>query len=367
MNSQQWLRRVVVISLGVLGPALGSWAQVTVTNLVTDNQGVNAALLADPDLVNPWGVTYSPSSPFWVGDNGTGLATLYNVNPVTNVPSKVGLTVTLPGNGTVTGAIFNSTSNFNSDLFLFVGEDGTVSGWRGALGTTAETLQGGNPANVYKGVTLGTTSKGTYIYAANFEEGTIDVTPGTGAPALIGNFTDPNLPTGFAPFNVSNLGGTLYVTYAKQDAAHHDDVPGAGNGFVDAFDLNGNFVERIASEGLLNSPWGLAIAPAGFDGVGGDLLVGNFGDGTIDAINLSTFASDGQIRDVHGDPIEIDGLWSLIPGNDGNGGNSSQVYFSAGSNGENDGLFGVLTVPEPGSLGVILIGFGALILRRRVA
>jgi uncharacterized protein (TIGR03118 family) len=246
-----------------------------------------AAAVTDPGLINAWGLTASASSPFWTSANGAGTSELYN-----GAGAKQGLVVTIPGiggnAGTPTGIIFNGTTNFNSDLFIFATEDGTVAGWRGALGTTAETLNNstGN-GSVFKGIATGTTAQGTYLYVADFHNGVIDVIPGTGARALTGTFTDKNLPAGYAPFNVQNLGGVLYVTYAKQDAAGHDDVPGAGNGFVDAFDLNGNFTARLVSGGALDSPWGLVIAPAGFGDVGGDLLVGNFGDGKINAYTMA--------------------------------------------------------------------------------
>jgi uncharacterized protein (TIGR03118 family) len=366
MKSRQRLFGNVVVLAGAILPVAKGWAGVTVTNLVTDNQSVNSALITDPNLINPWGMSYSGTSPFWVSDNGTHLATLYNVNPITNVPATVSLDVSIPANGNVTGQAFNGTTGFNSDSFLFVSEDGTVSGWRSALGTTAEILQSGSAANAYTGAALATISGNAYLYTANFKVGTIDVIKGSASePTLPGTFTDPNLPAGYAPFNVENLGGTLYVTYALQNTAGDFAVPGAGNGFVDSFDLNGNFLERDASNGSLNAPWGVAIAPAGFDGVGGDLLVGNFGDGTINAFNTTTFASEGPLKDSMGNPITIDGLWSLTVGNGASAGSSSQIYFTAGSNGEADGLFGTLSVPEPSSIAAVLVGAGALARRRQ--
>ena len=300
----------LAVLTAVLLPAIQSQAQVSVTNLVTDDQAVNAATITDANLQNAWGISMSATSPFWVSDNATGVATIYNVNPVTNVPVKQGLTVTIPGDGSATGQVFsNVAGNFNGDTFLFVNEDGTVSGWRGALGTTAETLQVASIANVYKGAALVNNGGNVYLYATNFRADTIDVLKGNvGAPPLPGSFTDPNIPAGFAPFNIENLDGTLYVTYAKQDAAKHDDVAGPGNGFVDAYDTNGNLLGRIASGGSLNSPWGMTIAPSSFGPIAGDLLVGNFGDGTINAFNLTTHAYDGPLKDLSSTPISIDGL-----------------------------------------------------------
>ncbi|PYN07038.1 MAG: TIGR03118 family protein, partial [Candidatus Rokuibacteriota bacterium] len=227
----------------VLGPDAPANAEVfDVTNLVTDDQSVNAAQLTDPHLKNAWGIAHSSMSPFWVSANGAGLAVLYNVNPTTNVTSKLGLEVTIPGAGNVTGQAFNSAGSpaFNGDAFLFVSEDGTVSGWRGALGNAAETLQLASDANVYKGTTQVMVGGHAYLLSANFRAGTIDVLKGeAGSPDLAGHFTDPNLPSGFAPFNVQVLGGKIYVAYAQQDAAKHDDVAGAGHGFVTEFDTNG--------------------------------------------------------------------------------------------------------------------------------
>jgi len=230
----------------------------SVTNLVTNDQSANPAQITDTDLVNAWGISASGGSPFWVSDNGTGVSTLYSVNPLTNATTKQGLTVTIPGDGSVTGQAFNSAGGsgaFNGDTFLFVSEDGTISGWRNALGTTAETLQIGSSSNVYKGTTLDTTGGNSYLLSANFRAGTIDVLKGsTAAPDLAGKFTDPGLPTGYAPFNVQMLNGRIYVTYALPDADKKDDVPGPGHGFVSVFDLNGNFIGRVGSAGAPNSP-----------------------------------------------------------------------------------------------------------------
>lgn len=332
---------------------------VTITNLVTDDQSVNAATLTDPNLVNPWGISASSSSPFWVSDNGTGVSTLYSVDKLTGVPTKLGLTVTIPGNGPVTGQVFNTANMsgaFHGDLFLFVGEDGTISGWRGSLGTSAEVLALSSPDNVYKGVTLDTVGGSSYLLAANFHTGVIDVLKGAaGDPDLPGKFVDPGITNGYAPFNIEKIGNRIYVTYALQDAAGHDDVAGAGNGFVSAFDSNGNFVGRVGSHGTLDSPWGLAIAPTKFGSIAGDLLVGNFGDGHINVFDQNTNAFVGQLMGTNGQPLAIDGLWGLIPGNNGSAGNSSRIYFTAGSDDESHGLFGVLSVPEPSSaiLGLI--------------
>ena len=215
------------------------------TNLVTDDPSANPAMLTDPNLKNAWGISATATSPFWVSDNGTGVATLYQVDAITNVPTKVNLEVTIPGDGSVTGQINNpiGAGGYNGDAFLFVSEDGTISGWRGALGTNAEVLQSFDASNVYKGTTAASVGGHGYLYSTNFHTGAIDILKGdAGAPDLTGNFTDPNLPSGYAPFGIQKLGSTIYVTYALQDAAGRGDVAGAGHGFVNAFDFQGNFV-----------------------------------------------------------------------------------------------------------------------------
>ncbi len=387
--------RRAIIWLGLCCAILGSANTargdvISVTNLVTDDQAVNSAQITDPFLKNAWGISHSTGSPFWVSDNGMGVTTLYQINPTTNATTKVilgsppdasgGVVIPPVGSGTPTGQVFNTAgaSAFNGNLFLFVSEDGTISGWRGALGTTAEVLQLAQAANVYKGTTLVDTGGHSYLLSANFRAGTIDVLKGdAAAPGLPGKFLDPNLPSGYAPFNIQVLGGRIYVTYALQDSAKHDDDPGAGRGFVSAFDTQGNFLGRVASMGTLNSPRGLSIAPTSFTGFAGDLLVGNFGDGTINVFNPDPVTPGflGQLSGTDGKPIVIDGLWGLIPGNDGNGGSSQKIYFSAGPNDETNGLFGVLqsvqSVPEPSSMAlelaavVLLVGRWAWKNRRR--
>jgi uncharacterized protein (TIGR03118 family) len=343
-----------------LSAAVQANAQFAVKNLVTDDQSVNAAAITDGHLLNGWGISSSGTSPFWVSANGSSLAVIYNVTPGADATTKAGLEVTIPGDGTVTGQAFsNVAGNFNGDTFLFVSEDGTVSGWRNALGTNAEVLQTGLAINSYKGATVSISGGDVYLFAANFATGAVDVLKGnSGAPNLTGNFTDPGLPSGYAPFNVQNLGGTIYVTYAQRDAGTGDDVAGAGHGFVDAFDTNGNFLKRIATQDVLNSPWGLAIAPPSFGAIAGDLLVGNFGNGMINAFDLTTLANEGPLMSASSAPLVIDGLWGLAVGNDGSAGSSSRVYFSAGPDDESHGLFGVIQrVPEPAACPLLVVGF----------
>jgi uncharacterized protein (TIGR03118 family) len=361
------LRRVMLIAAAmvvagasaqcVLADGANSFSQ---TNLVSDIPGM--AAVTDPNLVNPWGMSSGPTSPIWVSDNGAGVSTLY-----TGAGTKLGLTVTIPDSGgpsAPTGQVFNSSSAFNGDLFIFASEHGIISGWRGSLGTTAEILSNQSGAEaVYKGLAIATVGSNTYLYAADFHNNMITVIPSTGAPALSGNFVDPNLPAGYAPFNIQSINGMLYVTYALQDASKHDDVSGAGHGFVDVFNLQGVLQTRLITKGALNSPWGLAVAPGGFGSFGGDLLVGNFGDGAINAYDPLTGAWMGELMDSSGTaPLVNQGLWGLKFGNGGNGGNLDELFFTAGIPGdgevEDHGLFGVIKAPEPGVLG--LLGSGLL-------
>jgi uncharacterized protein (TIGR03118 family) len=352
MRRKHRTRRLALIGLGfgwmlgfmgIAAPAKAGDV-FAVTSLVTD--------ATDGLLINPWGISGSGNSPFWISDNGSGVATLYSVDPTTNVATKQSLVVTIPGDGSVTGQVFNGGAGLNSDRFLFVSEDGTISGWRPALGTTAEIPQSPDPANVYKGVTLDTTGGHSYLLSANFATARIDVLKGeSSAPDLAGRFLDPNLPAGYAPFNISKLGNTIYGTYALRNGK--DDSPGPGHGFVTAFDENGIFLGRIGALGTLNSPWGLAIAPSGFGSLAGDLLVGNFGDGRINIFSAdpNSPAFLGQLTDVStGNPLSIDGLWGLIPGDGSPAGNIHDIYFTAGPNDESGGVLGVLSsVPEPSS------------------
>jgi len=318
----------------------GSYAE---TNLVSDLAGI--AQLQDTNLVNPWGISFSTTSPFWISDNGSGLSTLYAVtNDASGAPKvvKQGLQVTIPGEGVPTGQLFNTTPGFNGDIFIFAGEDGTISGWRGALGTAAELLVSRSNA-VYKGITLVTNCGAPRLLLANFREGTIDVYE---TNLDLTQFADPKAPAGYAPFNVQNLHDFIFVTFAKQDDAKHDDVAGDGNGLIDVFNLKTGKFHRFATGSnaggkltVINSPWGLALAPESFGKHEDELLVGNFGSGTI-----MTFEADGDFRglleDANGQPVGADGLWGLSFGNGGKAGVPDALYFTAGLNGEADGLFG---------------------------
>jgi uncharacterized protein (TIGR03118 family) len=336
------------------------------TNLVSDIPGM--ARVTDPSLVNPWGMASSATSPWWVSDNGMDLSTLYNGN----TGAKSALVVDIPS-AAPTGLVFNNTADFllpggSKALFIFSTETGHIAAWNGAQGTTAISMAAPGGA-VYKGLAIGTANSASYLYAADFLQGKVQVfnsTFGT-TNTLTGNFTDPNLPSGYAPFGIKNLGGKIYVTYAQQSGipGDIDEVHGAGKGFVDVFDTNGNLLNRVASGGTLNAPWGLTIAPSNFGDFSNDLLVGNFGDGTINAFDPTTFTFEGQLLDVNGNPVVIDGLWDLNFGNGANAGLRNSLYFSAGINDENDGLVGFLHVPEPFTLSVFGAGLAGLAAVRR--
>jgi uncharacterized protein (TIGR03118 family) len=329
------------------------------TNLVADTPGV--ALVTDPKLINPWGIALNaPIGVFWIADNGTGVSTLYD-GAGQPFPSGSPLIVTIPPpagspagtTATPTGTVFNSGSGFVISAngasapaqFLFAGEDGTISGWNSAVDGTHAVVKVDNSAQraVYKGLALGTNATGTFLFAANFKSGKIDVFDqqfhGSSVP---GGFTDASIPAGFAPFNIKNLNGKLFVTYAKQNAAGDADMPGPGNGFVDVFDTNGTRLQRLASGGSLNSPWGETIAPASFGDFSNDVLVGNFGDGRINAFDPASGALVGQLQDAQGNPITIDGLWALTFGNGTGSADANTLYFTAGTDHEKHGLFAKL-------------------------
>ncbi len=364
---------IALAGAGLLALQAGSAQaqEVKVTNLVSD--GSVPAATIDPNLINPWGLASGPTSPIWVSDNNSGFSTLYN-----GAGGKIPLNVAIPppggasGAGTPTGVVFNGGGGFNvsaggstgSSLFMFATEDGTIAGWSPSVNLNNAVLAVDNSAGgtgaVYKGLAIGSTGAGSFIYAANFRAG--DVEMYNSSFGLVNTFTDPTVKPGYAPFNVEDLGGTLYVTFALQDAAKHDDVAGPGNGYVDAFSLDGTFERRIVSlGGQINSPWGLDIAPTSFGKLAGDLLVGNFGDGTISVYNPLTSVFEGKLLGTNGLPIVEGDLWGLINGNGGSGGNPNDVYFSAGIADEAHGLFGVLSaVPEPRTWGLMIVGLGLM-------
>jgi uncharacterized protein (TIGR03118 family) len=318
----------------------------------------------DPNLINPWGIARSATSPFWVSDNGMGVTTVYTgAGALVKVGGFDAITIAAPPGQTSpaspTGDVFNiAGSGFNitsgghtgSSVFIFATEDGTISGWNPTVDPASSVLavdnsQGGTGA-VYKGLAIGQTEDGTFLYAANFRNGTVDVFDQNFQQ--VNSFTDPKVPAGYAPFNVQVLDNHLFVTFALQNDTKHDDVAGAGHGFVDEFDLEGHMLHRVASGGALDSPWGLAIAPPGFGEFANDLLVGNFGDGTINVFNPKNDHFLGKLEGANGAPITIGDLWALIPGNASAGSDPNKIYFTAGVQNEAHGLFGSLAaIPEP--------------------
>jgi uncharacterized protein (TIGR03118 family) len=325
-----------------------------VHKFVADQPG--AADFTDSRLINAWGIAISGTSPLWVCDGGSGFSTVYSagangfsISPVTAAipPSSTG------GNTVCTGIVFNSSSAFlmgstnpRPASFIFATEGGTISAWANAVDPTHALMMVDNSAAgaVYKGLAIVTTGSEPRLYAANFHSGSIDVFDGNFKPvSLPGAFSDPAIPPGFAPFNIQNLGGKLYVTYAKQDADKRFDVPGVGNGYVAVYDSSGALLKHLVSGGplsLLNSPWGVQIAPSNFGIYSGALLVGNFGDGLIHAYDLSSGAFLGTLQDQNGVNIQIPYLWGLQFGNGGNGGDTSALFFAAGPSSQRHGLLG---------------------------
>jgi uncharacterized protein (TIGR03118 family) len=317
-------------------------------NLVSDIPGM--ADVTDPNLVDPWGMSFSAGSPFWVSDAGKSVSTLYNgAGAITPLVVSIPAGAKGPAKSSASGQVNNNTTVFllpsgAKSSFIFATEDGTISGWSAGAASIPMVDNSASGA-AYEGLAIGTSAIGGTLYAANLNSGNIDVFDGKWAPAtLAGNFQDPNLPSGFAPFNIWNLGGKLYVMYAKQNAAKKRDVAGLGNGFVSVFDLNGTFQKRLISNGVLNSPWGIAIAPATWGAFGGAILVGNFGDGHINAFDPNTGATLGTLQDKTGQPIVNSGLWALAFGN-GSSGDANTLYFTAGIQGETHGLFGAIAPP----------------------
>jgi uncharacterized protein (TIGR03118 family) len=331
------------------------------TDLVSDIPG--RAQKTDPNLVNPWGLASARTGQVWVSDNGSDKATTYEGARPGKPVSILPLVVSIPEGGAPTGIVRNDTDEFRFSgfgktgvaRFIFAGEDGDLFAWDPDVSRTHAVRvaheNSGSENAVFKGLTLvGSPEKHENrgkedkpkVLVANFRDARIDVfdTHFNLVPST-GQFEDPAIPSGFAPFDVKVIGSRVFVTYAKQDADKQDDVAGPGNGFIDVFSTEGTLLQHFASRGVLNSPWGLEVAPRGFGKFSGDLLVGNFGDGHINAFDLFTGHLEGVVKDRKGHPIEIPGLWGLLRGTDRSGGRDA-VWFAAGINGEANGLLGVL-------------------------
>ena len=331
-------------------------------NLVSDDTSLIPADQQDGLVVNAWGLASSPTSPWWIANNGSDTSTLFNAGTNT-IPSLV---VAIRG-GVPTGLVFNNSgggfvvsngSASGSAVFLFSSETGIISGWSPNVPPPPPSTQAQVGAMVadaiYKGLAIAGTGANARLYATNFHAGTVDVFDNAFTLlSMPGAFTDPNLPGGFAPFGIQNIGGTIYVTYALQDADKEDEIHGPGLGYVDAYDTDGHLLRRVASAGALNAPWGLAMAPSGFGAFGGALLIGNFGDGRINAYDLASNTTTGEaafagpLHSASGPPLAIDGLWALQFGNGAGAGSPNTLFFTSGPLDESHGLFGSIEPAGP--------------------
>jgi uncharacterized protein (TIGR03118 family) len=364
MHPSRWLLASAVILTLHAAPATAQFYQQH--NLASFPGGVPPNP-PDTDLVNPWGLTSGPTTPWWLADNGVDKSTLYTFAGV-----KQGLIVSVAGaptgavfNGSVAQFVLTATNNPDGKLgkaaFIFATEEGTILAWNNSAPSTKATVvvpapppSGDTPSPAYKGLAiaqLDSSDDTTWrLFATNFSQGRVDVFDGSFNPVNDPGFQDPTLPEGYAPFGIQTIGNTIYVTYALRNEETGDDVAGPGNGFVNAFDLQGNLVTRVASRGPLNSPWGLAWGSDQFGTYSGHLLVGNFGDGRINTFALQsdgTYESTGPLHSASGPPLRIEGLWAIQFGKAGNNGNPSQLFFTAGPDDEDGGLFGFLTAAGP--------------------
>jgi uncharacterized protein (TIGR03118 family) len=349
---------VCVITLAACGGGSNSNSPIAQTTGLTDtalvSNGVIAAAHTDRNLQNAWGVASTPNGNFWIADNNSNLSTIYDGTGASR-PLVVSIPAGTNGPSTPTGVVYNGTADFvittgvgsQPAEFIFVGEGGTITGWQqtisGSTATIAYDDAGGGA--VYKGLALLNDGTSNHLYATDLHNAKIDVFDATFQKVtLAGNFTDPTIPAGFAPFGIQTLSGQLYVTYARQDATAHDEVLGAGLGYVDIFDADGNLVKRFASAGVLNAPWGIALAPTGFGPAAGNLLIGNFGDGTINRFDPISGARLGSISLASGNVLVIPGLWALVFGNGAANQSADELFYTAGPTNQVDGVFGSIKV-----------------------
>lgn len=345
-----WMAMLSLLTIAALS-LTASAQKVNITDLTSDITAVGS--FTDPNLQDAWGMSTSPAGPWWISDRKTGLSTLYIAS---GQPQS--LVVTIPpasgtGTGSPTGTVFNpSTTDFKihsqTTPFLFCTIDGTISGWY--AGTQAFiAVNNSSSGAIYFGMALASAGGNNYLYLANFNAGTIEVYDRNYSPFSFGagSFVDSNLPSGYAPFNIQKVGNNLVVTYAKQNSGKNFVVPGPGNGYVDIYDTQGNLQLRLAHTIYMNAPWGAVQAPASFNGFGNNLLIGNFGAGSISAYNINTGAWIGNMLNVNNLPVQIDGLWALTFGNGGSDGPTGTLFFTAGPYLGNHGIFGSMT-PHPG-------------------
>jgi uncharacterized protein (TIGR03118 family) len=347
---------VLAIAALAVGPVsaanINAANSYTVTPLVSDT-GVDGSLV-DTNLVNGWGITAGPTTPWWVANNGTDTSTLYRGDG-----TKVPLTVSVPGGPT--GTVFNGDANSfivtsgtaaGAARFIFANEDGEIRGWNSAVpaagSTVTEIGAAAEDGASYKGLAIGTVGTDSFLYAADFHNAKVDVYD-AGWTLQTWSLVDPGIPAGFAPFGIQNLNGMIFVTYAKQDADAADEVAGDGLGYVSAFGTDGSFLGRVASRGALNAPWGLAWAPAeGFGRFSGDLLVGNFGNGRINAYAWTPggWEERGHLKTADHHPLVIDGLWGIGFGKGAAAGPTTSLYFAAGPDDEEHGMYGSVTFSQ---------------------
>jgi uncharacterized protein (TIGR03118 family) len=343
----------------------------TDTALVSNKTGVVATTTTiDTNLSNPWGLVTAPGLPFWIADNNSNSASLYSGTGQIQTNAVTGSTttaITIPASATgvaanPTGQVYNGTGGFlistsngqETSLFIFSGEGGTIAAWAQDSGVAAVTTYDDGVINgtehaVYKGLALGSVNGASFLYATDLHNNKVDVfdTNFAKPTGMQGKFIDPTMPAGFVPFGIAALNNQLYVTYAMRDAAMHDETAGAGLGYVDVFDFNGNFISRFASAGSLNAPWGIALAPPGFGSFEGELLIGNFGDGTINifASNGTSLATDmGPLTLDGGAVFAVPGLWSLVFGDGDSDKPLTTLFYTAGFADQTDGVFGSIAI-----------------------
>ncbi|MFL6426892.1 MAG: TIGR03118 family protein [Acidobacteriaceae bacterium] len=342
----------LLLPAGILAQS-GSYAQ---TNIISD--GSVPAQKTDPTLINPWGVSIGPA--FWIDTAGTGFSLVEDASGNKQFSVTIPPAVSTEKNGVPAGTVFNADATVftipgsGSAQFLFGNLDGSIAAWNQSTPQPVMVVNNSGSKTAYTDIAVVKNNTGTFLLAANFAGGTVDVFDSTFKSAkLAGSFSDPNLPAGYAPFGIHTIGNNVYVTYAQPNAQGRENV-GAGLGVVDQFDLNGNLLVQAIVGGNLNAPWGMALAPAGFGTLGGDLLVGNFGDGIINAYDPVSFALKGQVTDATNAPIANPGLWEIVfgagtttGGTPASAGDPNTLYFAAGINGEKGGLFGTITPAAP--------------------